>query len=103
MARHRALAALALVEAEELGVTAANADEMRADANPTVQRLLGSTGGFGERLGLDNAWALQAIRAVGNYGEVFERNVGQGSPLKLRRGLNGLWTQGGLMYAIPFR
>ncbi len=94
---------MALVEAEELGVTAANAEGRARDANPTVQRLLGATGGFGERIGLDNAWAQRAIRAVGNYGEVFERHVGQASPLKLRRGLNGLWTQGGLMYAIPFR
>lgn len=93
----------ALIEAEELGVTAANAEARRRDANPTVQRLLGTSGEFGQRLGLDNAWSFNAIRAVGNYGEVFERNVGQASPLKLRRGLNGLWTQGGLMYAIPFR
>jgi len=93
----------ALVEAEELGVTAADAEAKRRDANPTVQRLLGTSGEFGQRLGLDNGWAYAAIRAVGNYGEVFERNVGQGGPLKLRRGLNGLWTQGGLMYAIPFR
>jgi general L-amino acid transport system substrate-binding protein len=94
---------MALVEAEELGVTAANAEAQAKSGNPTAQRLLGTTGGFGERLGLDNAWALRAIRAVGNYGEVFERNVGQASPLKLRRGMNGLWTAGGLMYALPFR
>ena len=94
---------MALVEAEELGVTAANAESRARDANPTVQRLLGTTGEFGGRLGLDDRWAMNAIRAVGNYGEIFERNVGQGSPLKLQRGLNGLWTAGGLMYAIPFR
>ncbi|MBL6457671.1 amino acid ABC transporter substrate-binding protein [Belnapia sp. T6] len=93
----------ALLEAEELGVTAANAEAQAAGANPTAQRLLGTAGEFGSRLGLDNRWAFNAIRAVGNYGEVFERNVGQGSALKLRRGLNGLWTSGGLMYAIPFR
>jgi general L-amino acid transport system substrate-binding protein len=97
----------ALVEAEEYGVTQANAQAQAAgqggSANPTIQRLLGTTGEFGKTLGLDNAWALHAIRAVGNYGEIFERNVGQGSPLKLARGLNGLWTHGGLMYAIPFR
>ena len=93
----------ALIEAEELGVTAANAEAQAAGANPTIQRLLGTGGEFGSRLGLDNRWAYNAVRAVGNYGEVFERNVGQGSPLKLRRGLNGLWTAGGLMYAIPFR
>ena len=93
----------ALVEAEELGVTAATAEAQARGQNPTAQRLLGGTGEFGSRLGLDNRWALNAIKAVGNYGEVFERNVGSGSPLKLRRGLNGLWTAGGLMYAIPFR
>jgi len=93
----------ALVEAEELGVTAANAEAQARGQDPTAQRLLSSSGEFGARLGLDNRWAMNAIRAVGNYGEVFERNVGGGGPLKLRRGLNGLWTAGGLMYAIPFR
>ena len=68
-----------------------------------MQRLVGTSGEFGSRLGLDNGWMLAALKAVGNYGEIFERNVGQGSPLKLKRGLNGSWTQGGLMYAIPFR
>ncbi|HEY4252905.1 MAG TPA: amino acid ABC transporter substrate-binding protein [Roseomonas sp.] len=92
-----------LVEAEEYGVTAANAAERARSADATMQRLLGTTGDFGQRLGLDNAWMLNAIRAVGNYGEIFERNVGQASPLRLQRGLNGLWTGGGLMYAIPFR
>jgi general L-amino acid transport system substrate-binding protein len=94
---------MALVEAEELGVTQANAEGRAREGNPTAQRLLGTSGEFGSRLGLENRWALAAIKAVGNYGEIFERNVGQQSPLKLRRGLNGLWTQGGLMYAIPFR
>jgi general L-amino acid transport system substrate-binding protein len=93
----------ALVEAEELGITGANAEERARGGDATAQRLLGASGEFGARLGLDNRWAHNAIRAVGNYGEVFERNVGEGSPLKLRRGLNGLWTAGGLMYAIPFR
>jgi general L-amino acid transport system substrate-binding protein len=93
-----------LVEAEEYGVTQANAEGLsRTSQNPTVQRLLGSNGEFGSRMGLDNRWGLNALRAVGNYGEIFERNVGQGSALKLPRGLNGLWTGGGLMYAIPFR
>jgi general L-amino acid transport system substrate-binding protein len=92
-----------LIEAEELGVTQANAAEQARGPNPTAQRLLGTAGEFGTRLGLENGWMLNAIRAVGNYGEVFERNVGAGSPLKLARGLNGLWSQGGLMYAIPFR
>jgi len=92
-----------LIEAEELGVTAANADEMAKSASPAVQRLLGTSGDLGSRLGLDNKWLLQAIKVVGNYGEIFERNVGQKSPLKLERGLNGIWTKGGLMYAIPFK
>ena len=92
-----------LVEAEEQGVTAANAEEQARGANPVAQRLLGTSGEFGSRLGLDNRWMLNAIKAVGNYGEIFERNVGTSSPLKLRRGLNGLWSGGGLMYAIPFR
>ncbi|WP_426954467.1 amino acid ABC transporter substrate-binding protein [Muricoccus radiodurans] len=92
-----------LVEAEEAGVTQANAEEMSRSGPPVAQRLLGTTGEFGARLGLDNRWMLNAIRAVGNYGEVFERNVGGGSSLKLPRGLNGLWNAGGLMYAIPFR
>jgi general L-amino acid transport system substrate-binding protein len=68
-----------------------------------VQRLLGTTGEFGSRFGLDNKWMLSAIKAAGNYGEIFERNVGAGSALKLPRGLNGLWSNGGLMYAIPYR
>jgi general L-amino acid transport system substrate-binding protein len=93
-----------LVEAEENGVTATNAEEQaKSGQNPVVQRLLGTTGEFGSRLGLDNRWMLNAIKAVGNYGEVFERNVGAGSQLKLSRGLNGLWSHGGLIYAIPYR
>jgi len=93
-----------LIEAEELGVTQGNAEEMaKSSASPTVQRLLGTSGDLGSRLGLDNKWLLQAIKVGGNYGEIFERNVGQASPLKLERGLNGLWTKGGLMYAIPFK
>ncbi len=93
-----------LVEAEEAGVTQAKADEMaKGSDNPVVQRLLGKSGDFGKQLGLDNAFMLNAIKAVGNYGEIFERNVGQASQLKLSRGLNGLWSKGGLMYAIPYR
>jgi len=94
----------ALVEAEEYGVTQANAaQQATASQDATVQRLLGRTGDFGQRLGLDNRWALNAIVAVGNYGEVFERNVGQQSPLRLQRGQNAIWRNGGMMYAIPFR
>jgi general L-amino acid transport system substrate-binding protein len=96
--------AATLLEAEETGVTAANADDMLATGtDPTVQRLLGKTGDFGKLLGIDNAWALRAIRQVGNYGESYERNVGMGSALKLDRGPNALWTKGGLMYPVPFR
>ena len=92
-----------LIEAEELGVTQANADEMAKSQVPAVQRLLGSAGDLGSRLNLDNKWMLVAIKAVGNYSEIFERNVGKSSPLKLDRGLNATWTKGGLMYAIPFK
>lgn len=92
-----------LVEAEELGVTAANADEMTKSSTPAVQRLLGTAGDLGSRLGLDNKWMLQAIKAGGNYSEIFERNVGKASPLKLDRGLNATWNKGGLMYAVPFK
>jgi general L-amino acid transport system substrate-binding protein len=92
-----------LIEAEELGVTAANADEMSKSNVPAIQRLLGSAGDLGSRLGLDNKAMLQAIKAGGNYGEIFERNVGKASPLKLDRGLNATWTKGGLMYALPFK
>src|SRR6266581_5985647 len=92
-----------LIEAEELGVTAASADEMAKSSTPAIQRLLGSAGELGSRLGLDNKWMLQAIKAGGNYGEIFERNVGKSSPLKLDRGLNATWAKGGLMYAVPFK
>jgi general L-amino acid transport system substrate-binding protein len=92
-----------LIEAEELGVTAANADEMTKSNVPAIQRLLGSAGDLGSRLGLDNKWMLQAIKAGGNYGEIFERNVGKASPLKLDRGLNATWSKGGLMYALPYK
>src|SRR5215471_1245022 len=93
-----------LIEAEELGVTQANVDEMAKSSNsPAIQRLLGTSGDLGSRLGLDNKWLLLAIKTGGNYGEIFERNVGQTSPLKLERGLNALWSKDGLMYAIPFK
>jgi len=92
-----------LVEAEELGVTAANADEMAKSSTPAIQRLLGAAGDLGSRLGLDNKWMLQVVKAGGNYGEIFERNVGKASPLKLERGLNATWSKGGLMYALPFK
>src|SRR5712672_4541794 len=89
-----------LIEAEELGVTAANADDMAKSSNvPAIQRLLGSSGDLGSRLNLDNRWMVQAIKTGGNYAEIFERNVGKASPLKLDRGLNATWNNGGLMYA----
>ena len=95
---------MAMLEAEELGVTSANADQMLAEStNATVQRLLGKSGDFGKLMNLDNAWALRIIKQVGNYSEAYERNVGMGSALKLDRGPNALWTKGGLMYPIPFR
>lgn len=93
----------ALIEAEELGVTRANAAEMRGGQDPNVLRLLGATPGFGKALALPEDWAFQAIRQVGNYGEIFDRTLGKGSPIGLERGLNDLWTRGGLMYALPLR
>ncbi|MEO8557923.1 MAG: amino acid ABC transporter substrate-binding protein [Rhodospirillales bacterium] len=93
----------ALLEAEEYGVTSQNLDEMKKSDNPGIKRLLGVTPGLGKALGVDEAWAYNAIKAVGNYGEMFERNVGMGSKLKLARGLNALWTKGGLQYAMPVR
>ena len=98
-----------LVNAEELGITSKNLDEMMKSKNPEVQRLLGVVGedgtaaGFGTGLGLDEAWAANAIKAVGNYGEIFERNVGLNTPLKIERGKNALWKDGGLQYAPPVR
>jgi general L-amino acid transport system substrate-binding protein len=93
----------AMINAEELGVTKANVDDMSKSENPDVKRLLGTEGKFGEALGLTNDWAVRVIKQVGNYGEVFEKNVGQGSPLKIARGLNALWNKGGLQYAPPVR
>ena len=94
---------MALIEAEELGITSKNVDEMLKSADPQIQRFLGVSPGFGKALGLDEKWAYNIIKQVGNYGEVFDRNVGPKTPLKLERGLNDLWTRGGLMYALPFR
>jgi general L-amino acid transport system substrate-binding protein len=93
----------AMLNAEELGVTQANVDQMLGSAKPDVRRLLGKEGDFGKGLGLDNAWAYRIVKQVGNYGEAFERNVGSGSRLKIDRGLNALWTKGGLQYAPPIR
>ena len=92
-----------MIEAEELGITSKNVDEMLKSANPAVQRFLGVAPGNGKALGLNEKWAYNIIKQVGNYGEVFERNVGKNTPLKLERGLNALWKNGGLMYSPPFR
>ena len=93
----------ALIEAEERGVTSANAAEKLKSDDPNVQRLLGTQGGLGSKLGLSEPWAYQAVKQVGNYGEIFERNVGAQTLLKLSRGPNALWSKGGLMYAMPAR
>ncbi len=93
----------ALVTAEELGVTKANVDQMLKSESPDVKRLLGTEGKFGEAMGLTNDWAYRIIKHMGNYGEMFERTVGQGSPLKIARGQNALWSNGGLQYAPPIR
>jgi general L-amino acid transport system substrate-binding protein len=99
----------ALVNAEELGITSQNIEEMKASKNPEVQRLLGvenadgSAAGFGTGIGLEEAWAVNIIKATGNYGEIFERNVGLNTPLKIARGKNALWKDGGLQYAPPIR
>jgi len=93
----------ALITAEELGVSKENADEKLKSDNPDIRRLLGVEGDFGKGLGLAPDWAYRIIKAVGNYGESFERNVGDGSPIKIKRGLNALWSKGGLQYAPPIR
>ena len=94
----------ALIEAEEYGITQANVDQMKADSkDPVVQRILGTSEDTGKLLGLDKDWAYRAIKATGNYGEIFERNVGPKSALKLPRGVNNLWSKGGLVYAPPVR
>ncbi len=94
----------ALLNAEELGVTAANAGEMMSSStNPEIRRLLGVEGDFGKGIGLENDWAAKAVKAVGNYGEIFERNVGPNTNLKISRGVNALWNKGGIQYAPPVR
>lgn len=93
----------ATIVAEEKGVTAANVESMRNSRDPEIRRLLGSDPGMGKFLGLDDGWAARVIASVGNYGEIFERNLGRGSSIGLDRGQNALWTQGGLIYAPPLR
>lgn len=92
-----------LIQAEEFGITQANVTEKAQDPNPDIQNFLGAQGELGQQLGLPNDFMVHAIAAVGNYGEVFERNVGVDSPLQIERGQNKLWTDGGLMYSPPFR
>ena len=95
----------ALISAEELGVTSANVAELAAapTTNPEVNRLLGTEGELGAMMGLDAKWAVNAIAAGGNYGEIFERNIGENTPIGLARGLNAQWTEGGLIYSAPVR
>lgn len=93
----------ALINAEELGVTSKNVDEMLQSKNPDVQRLLGVTGDLHKGLGLEKDWVVKVIKAVGNYGEIYDRHLGPSTPLKLDRGINKLWNKGGILYAPPFR
>jgi general L-amino acid transport system substrate-binding protein len=94
---------MALIEAEEFGITSKNVDEMLKSKDPQIQRFLGVTPGMGKALGLDEKWAYNIVKQVGNYGEIYDRNVGPDTPLGLERGLNDLWTRGGIMYAAPIR
>jgi general L-amino acid transport system substrate-binding protein len=92
-----------MVDAEELGIDSKNVEEMKKSTNPDFKRMLGVEGDKGKDFGLANDWMAVVIKQVGNYGEIFDRNVGKGSPLQIERGLNALWTQGGLQYAPPVR
>jgi len=96
-------ATMAMIEAEFLGISSKNVDDMLKSGDPQIQRFLGVNPGNGEALGLDEKWAYNIVKMVGNYAEVFERNVGVNTPLKLERGLNALWTKGGIMYTPPFK
>ena len=93
----------AMLEAEEYGINSKNVDEMLKSENPSIKRILGVTPGMGKALGVDEKWVYNIVKQVGNYGESFDRNVGPGSALKIDRGLNKLWSQGGLQYAPPIR
>jgi general L-amino acid transport system substrate-binding protein len=93
----------AMLEAEEYGISSKTVDEMLKSENPSIKRILGVTPGMGKALGVDEAWVVNIVKQVGNYGESFERNVGSGAPLKIDRGLNRLWTQGGIQYAPLIR
>jgi len=93
----------AMLEAEEFGVNSGNADGMKTSDNPGIKRLLGTEGDLGKNLGLPNDWAFNIVKQVGNYAEVYERNLGMGTALKLGRGINALWKDGGIQYAMPAR
>ena len=93
----------AMINAEELDITSKNVTEQMNSTNPDIKRLLGTEGNFGEQLGLSKDWVVNIIKQVGNYGEIFDKNVGEGSPLKIARGLNRLWNKGGIQYAPPVR
>ncbi len=93
----------AMINGEELGLTSANIDSLKESTDPAIQRFVGRTGIKGEGLGIADDWAYQIIKQVGNYGEVFERTIGNGSPFQIRREMNALWTAGGLQYAPPIR
>ncbi|MCY1706078.1 amino acid ABC transporter substrate-binding protein [Pannonibacter sp. SL95] len=93
----------AMVNAEELGITQANVEEMKKSENPEIKRLLGVEGAFGEGLGVSNDWVVNIVKGVGNYGEAFDRNIGPDTPLGIARGLNALWSKGGIQYAPPVR
>jgi general L-amino acid transport system substrate-binding protein len=91
------------IEAEELGITSANVDSFLGGDDPVVQNLLGEVGDLGTYMGLNADWCYQVVKQVGNYGEIYDRNLGPNTPFNLPRGLNELWTAGGLMYSPPFR
>jgi general L-amino acid transport system substrate-binding protein len=94
---------LALIEAEDLGITSKNVDSMLASDDPNIQRFLGVSPGNGQALGVDEKWAYTIVKKIGNYGEIFDRNLGPSTPMKLERGLNKLYKQGGLLYSPPFK
>jgi general L-amino acid transport system substrate-binding protein len=93
----------AMIDAEEKGITQKNVDDMAKSDSPDIKRMLGATPGMGKALGVDEKWAYNAIKFVGNYGEIFDKHLGLSSPLKIERGYNNLWTKGGLLYAMPIR
>ncbi len=93
----------AIINAEELGVSSVSVDKMKESKSPPIRRLLGLEGNFGKKIGLENEWAYNVVKAVGNYGEIFARNVGPKTPLKIERGINKLWKDGGIIYAPPIR